>query len=101
MCLRRLIAQHGAVSEQVARAMAEGVQRRAGATVGIGITGIAGPEWRVSREACGHRVSRGPERDGRHDVRTLRLIGNREQIKYQATQAALNLLRLMLISNVV
>jgi nicotinamide-nucleotide amidase len=38
-----LLSQYGAVSEQVAKAMAEGVQKKSGADLGIGITGIAGP----------------------------------------------------------
>jgi len=39
----RLLEQHGAVSDAVARAMAEGARRATGAEVGIGITGVAGP----------------------------------------------------------
>lgn len=38
-----LIEQHGAVSEEVARALAEGIRERTGATIGLGVTGIAGP----------------------------------------------------------
>jgi len=38
-----LIEQHGAVSEEVARALAEGIRQRTGATIGVGVTGIAGP----------------------------------------------------------
>ena len=38
-----MLAEYGAVSEQVAKAMAEGVCKTAGSTYGIGITGIAGP----------------------------------------------------------
>ncbi len=91
-----LIAQHGAVSEQVARAMAEGVRRRADATVGIGITGIAGPGGGSAEKPVGTVCLAILSGEEAH-VRTLRLIGSREQIKYQATQAALNLLRLMLL----
>ena len=91
-----LIAQHGAVSEQVARAMAEGVRGRADATVGIGITGIAGPSGGSAEKPVGTVCLAILSGEETH-VRTLRLIGNREQIKYQATQAALNLLRLMLL----
>ncbi len=91
-----LIAAHGAVSEPVARAMAEGVRRRAGATVGIGVTGIAGPGGGTPDKPVGTGCLAVLTEHQAH-VRTVRLVGNREQVKYQSAQAALNLLRLMLL----
>jgi nicotinamide-nucleotide amidase len=91
-----LIAAHGAVSEPVARAMAEGVRRRAGATVGIGVTGIAGPGGGTPDKPVG-TVCLAVLTEHQAHVRTVRLVGNREQVKYQSAQAALNLLRLMLL----
>jgi nicotinamide-nucleotide amidase len=91
-----LIAAHGAVSEPVARAMAEGVRLRAGATVGIGVTGIAGPGGGTPDKPVG-TVCLAVLTEHQAHVRTVRLVGNREQVKYQSAQAALNLLRLMLL----
>jgi nicotinamide-nucleotide amidase len=91
-----LIAAHGAVSEPVARAMAEGVRKKAGATIGIGVTGIAGPGGGTVEKPVG-TVCLAVLTDHLAHVRTVRLIGSREQIKYQSAQAALNLLRLMLL----
>ena len=90
-----LIAEHGAVSEPVAQAMAEGARQRAGTSVGIGITGIAGPDGGSVEKPVGTTaiaVTAGPSTE----VRTFRFPGGREQVKFQATQAALNMLRLML-----
>ena len=42
-CPPDLIAKHGAVSEEVAKALAAGIRQRTGATIGLGITGVAGP----------------------------------------------------------
>jgi competence/damage-inducible protein CinA-like protein len=90
------IASHGAVSEPVARAMAEGVRARAGADVGIGVTGIAGPDGGTPEKPVGTVVlSVATAAETR--ARTVRLVGTREQVKFQATQAALNLLRLVLL----
>jgi nicotinamide-nucleotide amidase len=88
-----LIAEHGAVSEPVARAMAESIRTSARADVGVGITGIAGPgggtpEKPVGTVAIAVITPAGPK------VRTLHLLGGREMVKFQATQAALNMVRL-------
>jgi len=90
-----LIAESGAVSEEVARAMADGIRERSGARVGIGLTGIAGPTGGTPEKPVG-TVAIAVLTDADARVRTFRLIGGREQIKFQAAQAALNMLRLML-----
>ncbi len=91
-----LIAQHGAVSEPVAAAMAEGVRSRAGVEVGIGVTGIAGPGGGTVEKPVG-TVALAVALGDRVRVRTVRLLGTREQVKFQAAQAAMNLLRLALL----
>jgi nicotinamide-nucleotide amidase len=90
-----LIAEHGAVSEPVARAMADGVRRLAGVGVGIGITGIAGPDGGTPEKPVG-TVAIGVVVDEHVQVRTFRFIGGREMVKFQASQAAMNMLRLLL-----
>ncbi len=90
-----LIAAHGAVSEPVARAMADGVRARAASNVGIGVTGIAGPGGGTAEKPVG-TVAIAVVANEETRVRTFRFIGVREQVKFQAAQAALNMLRLML-----
>jgi len=90
-----VLAAHGAVSEPVARLMAEGVRSRAGARVGIGITGIAGPGGGSPEKPVG-TVAVAVLVDDEASVRTFTLFGDRTQVKFRATQAALNMLRLML-----
>src|SRR6202035_1652171 len=92
-----LIAEHGAVSEAVARAMAGGVRSRAGTTVGVGGTGVAGPGGGTPEKPVG-TVAIAIVAAGDARVRTFQFIGDREQVKYQAAQAALNMLRLMIMS---
>jgi nicotinamide-nucleotide amidase len=91
-----LIAEHGAVSEPVACAMADGVRRSAGVGVGIGITGIAGPGGGTPDKPVG-TVAIAVALHEQVQVRTFRFIGGREMVKFQASQAAMNMLRLMLI----
>jgi nicotinamide-nucleotide amidase len=91
-----LIAEHGAVSEPVSRAMAEGIRSRAGTSVGIGVTGIAGPGGGTPEKPVGTVAIAVVAPDGAR-VRTFQFIGDREQVKYQSAQAALNMLRLMML----
>jgi nicotinamide-nucleotide amidase len=90
-----LLEAHGAVSEPVAEAMADGVRRRAGASVGIGITGIAGPGGGTSAKPVGTVAIAVITPDGRA-VRTFAFVGPRDMVKFQSTQAAMNMLRLQL-----
>jgi len=90
-----LLAEHGAVSDPVARAMAEGARSRSGTHVGIGITGIAGPDGGTPEKPVG-TVSIAVIVDGETRVRTFAFVGGREQVKFQASQAAMNMLRLIL-----
>jgi nicotinamide-nucleotide amidase len=87
-----LIQEHGAVSEPVAVAMADGVKRHCGATIGVGITGIAGPDGGTSSKPVGTVAIAISSPDGAK-VRTHLFRGNRQQVKFGATQAALEGLR--------
>jgi len=93
-----LIAEHGAVSEPVARAMAAGIRERAGVSVGIGITGIAGPGGGTPEKPVG-TVAIAVNCGAAAQVRTFQFFGDRQLVKFQSSQAALNMLRLMLLSS--
>ena len=90
-----LLREHGAVSEPVALAMAEGIKTRARAGVGVGVTGIAGPTGGTTEKPVGTVVISAVTDTGRR-VRTFRFFGEREQVKFQASQAALDMVRRML-----
>jgi nicotinamide-nucleotide amidase len=87
-----LLAEHGAVSAEVARAMAEGARTATGAEVGIAVTGVAGPGGGSERKPVGlvylHVSAPGLERG-----EELHLIGDRAQVREWATVAALHLVR--------
>ncbi|MGE5245102.1 MAG: competence/damage-inducible protein A [Betaproteobacteria bacterium] len=91
-----LIAEHGAVSEPVARAMAEGVRGRTGVEIGVGITGVAGPGGGTAAKPVG-TVAIAVVAGSRSQVRTFQFVGGREVVKFHATQAALNMVRVMLL----
>ncbi|HXB26414.1 MAG TPA: competence/damage-inducible protein A [Gemmatimonadaceae bacterium] len=92
-----LIATHGAVSEPVARAMAEGARDRLGASIGVGITGIAGPGGATPGKPVG-TVDLAIAGPWPTEARRVQLIGDREEIRYRASQGALNMIRLRLDS---
>ncbi len=87
-----LIDAHGAVSEEVARALASGVRRRTGVEVGVSITGIAGPEGGSEAKPVG-TVHLAVETPRGAMCRRARFVGDRAIIRQQATAAALDLLR--------
>jgi nicotinamide-nucleotide amidase len=89
-----LIAQHGAVSEPVARAMAEGAAARAGADFGIGITGIAGPGGGTAEKPVGTVFIALAERGGETICSRELFPTDRETFKQLTTQTALDMLRL-------
>ena len=87
----------GAVSEEVARAMASGVRQRLGTEVGVGITGIAGPDGGTPEKPVG-LVWIAVDVNGSVSAFGGRMIGDRAEIRYRATQAALNMIRRELVS---
>jgi nicotinamide-nucleotide amidase len=89
-----LIATHGAVSEPVAEAMARGIRDRAAVDLGVGITGIAGPDGGTDAKPVGTVAIAlaGPRPDDLR-VRTYHFAGGRLMIKFQAAQAALDMIR--------
>ena len=87
-----LVERVGAVSEEVAAAMAAGVRRVAGTDIGVGITGIAGPDGGTPEKPVGLVFV---SLDGAAGTRVRRAVfpGGRERVRYQATQVALEMLR--------
>lgn len=90
-----LLAEHGAVSEPVARAMAEGAARRFGVGGSLSVTGIAGPGGGSAEKPVG-TVWLGCALEGRVETRRALFPGSRNEIRARAAQAALLLLHRLL-----
>ncbi|HEU5173370.1 MAG TPA: competence/damage-inducible protein A [Gemmatimonadaceae bacterium] len=88
-----VLAAEGAVSEPVARRLATGARERTGAAVGVGITGVAGPGGGTPEKPVG-MVWVAVDVSGTVDAVRLMLWGNREEIRFRATQSALDMIRL-------
>ncbi len=91
-----LLAEHGAVSAEVAMALAENARARFGADVGVGITGIAGPGGGTPEKPVGTvhlcvATGAGPE------LRVLRLPGSRAAVRDRSVTTAMHLLRWSLL----
>jgi nicotinamide-nucleotide amidase len=96
-----MLRAHGAVSAPVAEAMAAGICRISGSPCGIAVTGIAGPDGGTPAKPVGtvFIAAAAPTADGpRIQVRRFRFAGGREAVKWQSSQAALDMLRRALSS---
>ncbi len=83
------IEAHGAVSAQVAKAMATGARERFGASLAVGVTGIAGPEGGTAEKPVG-LVYLALATDAGVDVRRFQWSGDRNEVREHATVAALD-----------
>jgi nicotinamide-nucleotide amidase len=89
--LEAMLAAHGAVSEPVAQAMADGVRTRLGADIGLAVTGIAGPDGGTDAKPVGTVVIAAS--GAVEAVKTFRFLGDRQMVRLQSVAAALDLVR--------
>ncbi len=87
-----LLAKYGAVSLEVARAMARGIRQRSGACYGLAITGIAGPGGGTPGKPVG-LVFTALDSSEETEIEKNLFLGSRQHIKFQSTQKALDMLR--------
>ena len=91
-----LLLEHGAVSAEVAEAMAEGIRERAGTDFGVSITGIAGPGGGTAEKPVG-TVFIALSYAAGTEHRRVKFPGDRNLIRWRASQAALDMLRKRLL----
>ncbi len=87
-----IIESRGAVSAEVAVALADGIRRRTGATLGVGITGVAGPNGGSAEKPVGTVHVAIADTSGSKE-RGVLYPGERDRIRWQASQTALDLVR--------
>lgn len=87
-----LIEVYGAVSEQVARALAEGIRKRCGTTLGLGITGVAGPTGGTAEKPVG-LVFHALASESGTEVLKRNFPGDRQRVRWFASQQALDMVR--------
>ena len=88
----RLIDKEGAVSSKVATALAEGIRARCGSTLGIGVTGVAGPNGGTADKPVG-LVFHALASEGGTEVIERKFPGDRKRIRWFASQQALDMVR--------
>src|SRR5580698_5186201 len=88
----QMIAEHGAVSEEVAKALASGIRIRTGATIGLGVTGVAGPTGGTEEKPVGlvHIALSSAEKT---ESLEKHFRGDRNRVREWTAQQALDLLR--------
>jgi competence/damage-inducible protein CinA-like protein len=87
-----LIEHFGAVSEQVAKALAEGIRKRCGTTLGLGITGVAGPTGGTVEKPVG-LVFHALASESGTEVIKRNFPGDRQRVRWFASQQALDMVR--------
>jgi competence/damage-inducible protein CinA-like protein len=92
-----LIERFGAVSTEVADALAVGIASRSGAEIGVGITGIAGPGGGTAEKPVGLVCISVCNRDGRRITRSTRMPGGRSDIRDRSVTVSMHLLRRLLL----
>ena len=81
----------------MAVALAEGAIERLGADVGVGITGVAGPDGGTEEKPVGRVCLCAAERDGARIVRVLDMPGDRDSVRDRSTTVAMHLVRRLLL----
>lgn len=94
-----LIERHGAVSPEVARAMADGARRRLGADIGVGISGVAGPDGGTDDKPVGYVCVCVTTDEGVVLASDPLLPGDRAEIRDRSTTVALHLVRRALLGD--
>jgi competence/damage-inducible protein CinA-like protein len=92
-----MIAEHGAVSKEVAVAMAEGIRKKCKATLGIGITGVAGPTGGTELKPVGLVYIALADGVTKTEVVERKYLGDRDRIRHWASQQALDMVRKKLV----
>ena len=93
---RETIEAHGAVSEQVAQALAEGARMRLGSELGVGLTGIAGPGGGSEQKPVGLVWLCVSAADGARLTRSVRLPGGRPDVRERSALVAMHMIRRLL-----
>ena len=91
-----LLEKHGAVSREVAAALAEGIRRRSGSALGLGVTGIAGPTGGTAEKPVG-LVFHALASNRNTEVVERKFPGDRKRIRWFASQQALDMVRRSLL----
>jgi nicotinamide-nucleotide amidase len=92
-----MIAEHGAVSKEVAIALAEGIRKKCKSSLGIGITGVAGPTGGTEAKPVGLVYIALADGTNKTEVVERKFLGDRDRIRHWASQQALDMVRRKLI----
>ncbi len=92
---KSVIEQYGVISVETARAMADAIRQRMGSDIGVGVTGVAGPETQEDKPVGTVHIA--VSSAGRMSDTSQRFRGGRSEIKWRAAITALNLLRLHML----